>query len=78
MSDLVTDEHAAISAICNYLEVAQATAVFGSDDDVIFSKHATSKSVAASIGRWRTELDPQTQSLAAAKWEEFLRAFGYD
>ncbi len=40
--------------------------------------HATSASVAESLGRWRRELDPTLQAYCTAALGKALGAFGYE
>ncbi|HET7416408.1 MAG TPA: sulfotransferase [Solirubrobacterales bacterium] len=79
--DLVTDPEAAFSAIADYLGLdataAEAMVAATTETSAKLDRHKTSADPAASIGRWRQDLDPE---IAAACEEAFaapLEAFGY-
>jgi hypothetical protein len=42
-----------------------------------FSRHATSASRDASIGRWKTDMTAEDRALYLPKWEENIKALGY-
>ena len=76
--DLVTDQQATLDRIWGFLGVASD---FGSADEKadsrLFSRHGTSKSPAASIGRWRKELSGDEIRECASVFGSFLDRFGY-
>jgi hypothetical protein len=82
--DLVTNPHGALEAMLPYVGVDASSATIdgmverASRTTPELRQHQTSDSPAASIGRWRRDLDPALQMVAADAFNDILRAFGYD
>lgn len=76
--DMVTDQQATLDRIWRFLGVATE---FGPADEQadsrLFSRHGTSKSPAASIGRWRQELSAEEIGECETVFGTFLNRFGY-
>ncbi|NIW04283.1 MAG: hypothetical protein GWN34_19890 [Gammaproteobacteria bacterium] len=79
--DLVTEPEATLAAVLAYAGLSHDTARIR---DMLNSAgqgqgdHATSASVAESLGRWRRELDPTLQAYCTAALGKALGAFGYE
>ncbi|MDQ3655276.1 MAG: sulfotransferase [Chloroflexota bacterium] len=82
--DLITSPPDTLRAVLSYLEIESSPATI---DGMIerasratpeLQRHQTSSSPAASIGRWRRDLDPSLQEVAAAAFGDLLAKFGYD
>ncbi len=79
--DLVKEPVATLSAMLSYAGLSHDTALIDAMLDCAaqgHGDHATSASVAASLGRWRRELDPALQAYCTAALGEALAAFGYE
>ncbi|MDE2516566.1 MAG: sulfotransferase [Rhodospirillales bacterium] len=48
------------------------------EEAAVFQGHATSASPAASIGRWKSQLDPALAARCTREWRDLLTLFGYD
>lgn len=74
--DMVRGDTALFARLSGFLRAEVGPA----DQDAgarMFSKHATSESPEASIGRWRADLPQALQARCAQAWGGFLGAFGY-
>jgi hypothetical protein len=76
--DCVADAAETFRRIWQFLDVAPQDVTPGGDADRLFSIHATSGSVKASIGRWRQDLSPEDQAECLALFGGFLATFGYE
>ncbi len=56
---------------------ADVAPVQSEDGQAMFSRHGTSSTPEASIGRWRRDLPPPLQARTAQDWAGFLDKFGY-
>ena len=81
--DLVRRPARTLSGICEYLDVDGSLAELVLQDAVTSQKegartrHPTAPSPEASIGRWKTSLDPGLRTVAAEALEPFLEPLGY-
>jgi hypothetical protein len=81
--DLVTEPRPTIEALLRYLDLDSSKAAVDELDQG-FSKsgqelkhHRTTEGPAASIGRWRTDLEPEQLALVERCFAEALEGFGY-
>jgi Sulfotransferase family len=75
--DLVLDDAGVSKEIADFLDIEAPTATEGPKDLELFTRHATSETPEASIGRWRTELDNDTIDFITSRCRPFLERFGY-
>ncbi|MFO1051904.1 MAG: sulfotransferase [Planctomycetota bacterium] len=79
--DLVEDPRATIGRILGFLELdptAEIESWLEHGARELFASHGTSRTPAASVGRWRTMLAPEQQRIADTYLGEHLRRLGYD
>jgi Sulfotransferase family len=82
--DLVREPAATLHALLEYLDADAAPARVDAMIGVLESempelaRHTTSPDAAASIGRWRTDLDEQLVQACARSFGPALEAFGYE
>jgi hypothetical protein len=82
--DLITHPVETLRAVFTYLDLNAKDATIESilhraaQDTSQLHQHQTSESPAASIGRWRRDLDPNLQAVCTEVLGEHLVAFGYD
>jgi len=77
--DLVTDRAAALSGVLEFLELdAGEAARARHDHDETFDEHGTARTPAASIGRWRDELDAGDVGTIEVACGALMPRFGYD
>ncbi len=75
--DLVRRRDDTLHKISKFLELDDLLRADAAADRKLFQKHATSEDVAASVGRWRKELNAAETQLFADQFSEFLTAFDY-
>ena len=81
--DLVLAPHATIGRACRALGLDSSDATVGAmvagalGDTGLQDRHVTSSDVASSVGRWRTDLDPEAAAAAPEILAEFDESFGY-
>jgi len=82
--DLVEDTHAALSAVFAHLSIdASAEAVGGvveraEKETAEMRAHRTASDARASIGRWRSDMAPESRALASAVFADELERYGYE
>jgi hypothetical protein len=81
--DLVRKPRQTMSRILEYLELPCSESVLDQVFDrtanaVMLDQHRTSRDPVASIGRWRTDLEPETRELCQAHFHDLLATFNYD
>jgi hypothetical protein len=81
--DLITRPAEVLRGVLEYLELdASAAMVAGmieraSAENPEMQQHLTSSDVTTSLGRWRTSLSPEMQTVANAAFGDVLQQFGY-
>ena len=75
--DLTTDYAKTSIKLFEFLGLEVPAVKINGDEGALFKAHATSDSVEASIGRWRTDLDADTIAFINRSCGEFLEQFGY-
>lgn len=75
--DLVLQPEATLTSLFDFLGLASRTHMNPSTMPELFNSHATSRSPAKSIGRWRRDLSEE-QREACRPFASFLEKFGYD
>jgi hypothetical protein len=81
--DLVRDPHAALEVLLEYIEVDASEPVVSAMVDSLraempeLAEHATSPDSAASIGRWRSDLDDGLKQACERSFGPALETFGY-
>jgi hypothetical protein len=81
--DLVLETRSALGALLEYLQVDSSEATISRMLDAAslelpeLAEHRTSGAPAASVGRWRTELDEDLQKACARSFDAALQTFGY-
>jgi hypothetical protein len=81
--DLISRPHDTLRGVLAYLELDASEAIVGSMIDRAsaenpeMKQHLTSSDVATSLGRWRSSLSPELQSVANAAFGDVLQQFGY-
>lgn len=73
---LLRGDPAALRALADFLQTELRPANAGQVHDV-FTRHGTSPTPDATIGRWRTDLSAGWRARCAEAWGEFLGVFGY-
>jgi hypothetical protein len=82
--DLVQNPRPVLQRILAALELDASDATItrmledAADDGALFERHTTSKSPAASIGRWRRELSPEMLAQVEKICVGFFEEFGYE
>jgi len=76
--DCVADAEATFRRIWQFLDVAPQLVTPGGESEHLFSIHATSGSVKASVGRWRHDLAAEEQAECSALFDGFLAMFDYE
>jgi hypothetical protein len=82
--DLVREPQATLAGLLEYLEVDSGEAEITQMLDSLrtempeLAEHRTSSDSAASIGRWRTELDDELKQACGRSFGAALEAFGYE
>lgn len=82
--DLVTDEATTIRRLLEHLDLSADADTIGALTAAAavpsagMAEHRTSADAKASVGRWRTELDPAVVAACEREFAEALREFGYD
>jgi hypothetical protein len=76
--DCVADAEPTFRRIWQFLGVTPQLVTPGGDSEHLFSIHATSGSVKASIGRWNHDLPVEEQAECSALFDGFLAMFGYE
>jgi hypothetical protein len=75
--DLVMEPESTLGTIFDFLDLDHSTAARQEAEAAIFSRHGTSGSPQASIGRWRQELTADEQLLFAGAFDALLPTLGY-
>ncbi|MCC6314089.1 MAG: sulfotransferase [Thermomicrobiales bacterium] len=78
---LVTDPERVLGALLAALGLTAdpaTIAAMGAGAGAALEEHRTSANPAASIGRWRRDLNEERQEVARAAFDDLLTAFGYD
>jgi hypothetical protein len=76
--DLILHEKATLRTIAEFLGVGDFAPEDPDAEGALFEIHATSKSPADSIGRWRQDLSAEDIAATTRAFEPLLRAFGYE
>jgi hypothetical protein len=82
--DLVLAPHETVERLLGYLGLDATPAIVDllvsnlSSKSPELEEHLTSESPAASVGRWKRDLDPELRSLCAEVFAAPLEAFGYE
>jgi hypothetical protein len=81
--DLITRPRETLHGILAYLELDASDATIGgmleraSAENPEMKQHLTSSDVSTSLGRWRSSLSPEMQSVANSAFGDVLQQFGY-
>jgi hypothetical protein len=81
--DLITRPHEVLPGVLRYLEVdASEQTVSGmleraSAENPEMKQHLTSSNVSNSLGRWKSSLTPELQTVANSAFGDVLEQFGY-
>jgi hypothetical protein len=76
--DLVTRSAETMTAIHGFLGLpGQSELANVSEDDALFSRHATSRTPAGSIGRWKADMSREDITICKREFGWFLERFGY-
>jgi hypothetical protein len=81
--DLITQPRETLRGILDYLEVDATPSVVdgmlarASAENPEMKQHLTSSDVSTSLGRWRSSLSPELQSVANHAFGDVLQQFGY-
>ena len=81
--DLITEPQATLRGVLDYLELdATEATVLGmleraSAENPEMTRHLTSSDVSTSLGRWKSSLTPELQSVANSAFGDVLQQFGY-
>jgi hypothetical protein len=81
--DLITRPREILRGVLDYLELDAADATIdgmldrASAENPEMKRHLTSSDVSTSLGRWRSSLSPEMQSVANAAFGDVLQQFGY-
>jgi hypothetical protein len=76
--DMVMDDIAVSQWLFPKLGINEAGHRQDRDEQSIFEVHGTSRSPAASIGRWRSDLTSEQQQTCTKIWGDFLDRFNYE
>ena len=72
--DMTRQSVATMEKVYDFLDLPSVQAT---DDVELFGRHGTSRTVEASVGRWRTDLPLDVIASCQKKFAPFLAAFGY-
>ena len=75
--DLVLREQQTLERLFGSIGLDYAPVADPDEESRLFSRHATSKSPAASIGRWKEDLTDAEKEQANNSFKEFLETFEY-
>jgi hypothetical protein len=81
--DLITRPHESLHGILEYLELDPSDTVIAgmleraSAENPEMKQHLTSSDVSTSLGRWKSSLPPELQSVANDAFGDVLQQFGY-
>jgi hypothetical protein len=81
--DLITRPHETLRGVLEYLELDASDAVVApmleraSAENPEMQRHLTSSDVSTSLGRWKSSLTPELQSVANNAFGDVLQQFGY-
>jgi hypothetical protein len=81
--DLITQPRAILNGVLEYLEIDSSDAMMdgmlerASAENPDMKQHLTSSDVSTSLGRWRSSLSPELQSVANMAFGDVLQQFGY-
>jgi hypothetical protein len=81
--DLITQPRAILRGVLEYLEIDSSDAMMdgmlerASAENPDMKQHLTSSDVSTSLGRWRSSLSPELQSVANMAFGDVLQQFGY-
>jgi hypothetical protein len=75
--DLTLQPDATLDRVCDFLEVPHHQLQREDREAAVFTRHGTSKSPEASVGRWRDDLSGEELALASDKFSKFLEVFEY-
>ena len=73
----ILDESGTVHAFRRVLGI-ESPLTDGNDEEELFPTHRTACSPAASIGRWRVELEPKQAANITNEFEDLLRDLGYE
>lgn len=75
--DLILAHQETLAKIFKFLELDGAISILPAEEESMFRIHGTSSSPEASIGRWKTDLNPDQIKRCAVAFEPYLKFFGY-
>jgi Sulfotransferase family len=75
--DLVTDTAKTMQRVLGFIGVERSNGLGLEHDEKVFAVHATSKTPAASIGRWRTDLSEEEIEQCERHTEGYMKVFDY-
>jgi hypothetical protein len=81
--DLITQPREILRGMLEYLEIDASDAIMdgmlerASAENPDMKQHLTSSDVSTSLGRWRSSLSPELQTVANAAFGDVLQQFGY-
>jgi hypothetical protein len=81
--DLITQPREILQGMLEYLEIDASDAIMdgmlerASAENPDMKQHLTSSDVSTSLGRWRSSLSPELQTVANAAFGDVLQQFGY-
>lgn len=81
--DLITQPRETLHGMLDYLEIDASDAIMdgmlerASAENPDMKQHLTSSDVSTSLGRWRSSLTPELQTVANAAFGDVLQQFGY-
>lgn len=82
--DLILSPVETLSRLLEYLGLENSEAIIGSmlqtgaEDNKKMEKHRTTSTPETSVGRWKSDLNPELQELSNQVFAEALQEFGYD
>jgi Sulfotransferase domain len=81
--DLITQPRETLHGVLTYLELDASDATLAgmidraSAENPEMTRHLTSSDVSTSLGRWKSSLSPELQSVANSAFGDVLQQFGY-
>ncbi|HVC61803.1 MAG TPA: sulfotransferase [Acetobacteraceae bacterium] len=76
--DMVGEEAATLQRIAAFIGIRDFVAADAGAEQALFQEHGTSKSPAASVGRWKREMSAEEVKNCSGEFAAYLELFGYE